>query len=404
MANKQLEVWLVSSFNQETSVFFQRIISDFEKEHKISIKLKLLPWTKLFFRLVESFKNNQAPDVFQLGSTWVRTLAHLGYLAEVPSDFERPPLTRWVKECCQYRGKRIAIPWFIEVRSMLVNNKLAQKYGIKPEKIQTHEDFFKVCQQLADRKQKEPATPVPFLLPIRPEPGTLNLYMTWLFTGGWKFPSLAPIPEKIFGDISFINSFGFIPRLIKSCNIDHEQLKKHPSTMYNQFLKGEYLFYMGNWQIASLKDARGESVFSKIPIPVSTSKWQRWGGGSVFCVSSQSPITEVGWDLVRSITGPENIKEWISVSGELPSFDTEFWWENMEDDSVSRSFDLIQDSQSYPLHPLWKRLEDMLSEKITNYLWYLLEEENTSVADSLSVLKPIDLKIRSLLNKCWEKN
>ena len=401
MPEKALDVWLVTSISQAEKEFLQKVFSDFGERHNIEIKLKLIPWSKFFSTLLEAFKNGEAPDVFQLGTTWVRTIAHLGFLAEVPSEIEREPLTEWIEKCCQYRGKRIALPWFIEVRSMLVNDRLANKYNVDLDNIQTHENFFKLCQQLASRKEKEPDIPVPLMLPIRPEVGTLNLYMTWLFTSGWEFPALDPIPEKIFGDVSFVNSFSYISRLIQGCNIDQDQLQKHPSVLYDQFLAGRFLFYMGNWRIASLKTSRDETLFSKIPIPVSGSSWRRWGGGSVLCVSSQSQLPELSWELVKYFTCSENIKKWIKFSGELPSFETDFWWENMEKESVRISYEIIQDSESYPFHPLWKRLEDIISEEITNYLWHILKKENASVADSLSILKPLDQKIKYLLSNCW---
>jgi maltose-binding protein MalE len=225
--------------------------------------------------------------------------------------------------------------------------------------------------------------------------------MAWLFSGGWKFPSFEPTPNRILSDSSFVEKFNYIPELINACNIGSKELEKHPSRLYNEFIAGEYIFYMGNWEIRSLRNSRGEDSFSVMPIPVAGDDYRRWGGGSVLCVSAFSELPKLSWKLVEELTSQKNIEKFVEATGEVPSFKTKFWEKHKEDEDVNQVYKLIKETESYPIHPLWYKIEKILSEDITNYLWHVIGNPNLSTGKAISILNNTDQKLKKLLDRAW---
>ncbi|MFW5976442.1 MAG: extracellular solute-binding protein [Bacillota bacterium] len=402
MDSDSLKIWLMSGGNEAERNFYQKVFKKFKKEYKIEVDFQPVSWTRVFERLMKAYKQNKAPDIFQLGTTWVQSLAHLDYLAEVPDFISRPPLAEWLNDCCSYKNKKVAIPWYGEVRSMLGNKELMEKYGVDIEKIRKREYFYKFCQKIARERKSNPEVPLPCVIPIRPELGTLNLYLAWSFAGGWRFPDLNPVPDKILNEKSFIKNFNFLADLLKKCHIDIEKMQKHPSVLYEEFLQGKYVFYMGNWHIRSLDERVKDSVYSIIPIPISRTNEKRWAGGSVLGVFSGSKYPELSWRLIEMLTSAEYIEEWVEVTGDLPSFKTEFWENNRDKKGYRLYYNMIQNSVTYPPHPMWYKIENVLRGKITNYLRSIIQDSDTQ--KYAKILGKLDQQIIRLLKLGWDLN
>ena len=107
--------------------YYQKQFRKFEEEYGASINLIQVSWNKAFSWLVNSFKEGEAPDVFQLGSTWVQTFARLGYLAPVPDYVFKPVLADWMRKCCQWRGEWVGLPWHVDIRDLLVREDKLKK-------------------------------------------------------------------------------------------------------------------------------------------------------------------------------------------------------------------------------------------------------------------------------------
>jgi ABC-type glycerol-3-phosphate transport system substrate-binding protein len=332
-----------------------------------------------------------------LGTTWVRTFAQLGYLAELPNFIDRPLLNDRLVKCCSYQNRRVALPWIADIRTIIVNKELAAEYNIDFANIKKRQEFYEVCRKQAKIKKENPQAPLPFKMPIRPEGGTLHFYMTWLFAEGWEFPALEPTPDKILSDVSFIEKFDIIPRLINGCDIDHEELEKHPYLLYEEFMEEEYIFYMGNPESGNLVKWLEADSFSVMPVPGSAPNYKSWGGGSVLCVSAESDYPQLAWQLVKQLTTPQNVKKWVQTTGKLPYFETSFWEEDGPIANVGKIYKLLQGAKSYPPHPLWYRMEKVLTEGITNYLSRAIRNPDLSTEEAISILKKTDQKIIKLL-------
>ena len=86
------------------------LIEKFEKENpNIKVSLERLTWTDGFNKIITSLSANQAPDVIEIGSTWVAGLSLDGGLKPIDPKDLRKKLANW--ESAYFKGKYYAVPW-----------------------------------------------------------------------------------------------------------------------------------------------------------------------------------------------------------------------------------------------------------------------------------------------------
>ena len=406
MTKNRVEICLMSTITNEELSYYNKKFSEFEKKYNIKIIFTRVSWNKAFSWLIESFKNNKAPDIIQLGTTWARTLAYLGYLDPVPSLVIREPLVGWLKECCYLDDKWFAVPWFVDIRALLVHEKILNRVGISSKNIESTKDFYSVCEKLAKKRSKDKKFPLPFAFPVRPDSEILHRFMSWFWALGFDFPSLKPVPAKILSNQIFKKSFKYVSRLIRISNIPRSEVQKHPYVLFREFSDDHrYIFYQCNWELR-LGENNGydsELNYDVIPMPHSSSGGKYWGGGSVLAVSSFTRHRELAWRLVNFITSDDFIGPWIKTNGNLPAFECEFWKKFMHISSVKSGYKQIKNSVAYPAHPMWATVEKILSTGLSNFFWKIVDNPELNV-DDRKVKKELlnaDNSVINLLNLNW---
>ena len=414
MSGDVLRIWLSSTVYGDTAPFYMEGFKKLGEELKLDIELKTIPWNRSADTLISAFKNGNPPDIIEVGSTFIQTLAHLGYLGYVPGDMDiKPPLADWVDGNCTYKGRKVAVPWFADTIIMAARQDILDRYGISRESISDGEGFYRVCEMLADngRKKDDNDQFLPLVFPIRPENGTFRCYVSWLLSSGWHFPSLTPIPEYIFEDDDVIRTFEYISKLMQVSGITIKDARLHPQHLFEQFAtQGRYVFFIGNWG-GALSDiirhpkpnANPDTAFSIIPIPSLSPSGSSWGGGTDLAVSSTTKHSEEAWKVVEYMLSDSFMDLWTSNSGDIPAFESSFWERKSNDRQLSIMYDQIKKSESYPLHPLWIRLEKYMSEEFANFLWRVMNGKMSNSETSIrSVMQHTDNGLADFLKMTWE--
>ena len=106
------------------------LIEKFEKENpNIKVSLERLTWTDGFNKIITSLSANQAPDVIEIGSTWVAGLSLDGGLKPIDPKDLRKKLANW--ESAYFKGKYYAVPWTLSTGALFYNKDLLRKAGYK---------------------------------------------------------------------------------------------------------------------------------------------------------------------------------------------------------------------------------------------------------------------------------
>ena len=106
------------------------LIEKFEKENpNIKVSLERLTWTDGFNKIVTALSANQAPDVIEIGSTWVAGLSLDGGLKPIEPKSLRNKLANW--EPAYFKGRYYAVPWTLSTGALFYNKDLLKKAGFK---------------------------------------------------------------------------------------------------------------------------------------------------------------------------------------------------------------------------------------------------------------------------------
>jgi len=106
------------------------LVREFEGANPgVRVEMETLTWASGFEKIVVAIASNKAPDLVELGSTWVPKFAAEGALRDLTGDVAdlRGSLVQWESGM---RGDRAyAIPWLVGTRVLFANRNLLAKAG-----------------------------------------------------------------------------------------------------------------------------------------------------------------------------------------------------------------------------------------------------------------------------------
>jgi multiple sugar transport system substrate-binding protein len=109
--------------------------AQFESEHPgIRVELEQLTWQAGQEKIQAALAAGQAPDLCELGSTWLPRFAAEGVLADVTSlaDSLAADYVQW--EPARHAGKVYGLPWVVGTRALFVNRALCRQAGLDPDR------------------------------------------------------------------------------------------------------------------------------------------------------------------------------------------------------------------------------------------------------------------------------
>lgn len=412
MVNNKLRIWLITTSNDPArlSYLYDRF-SRFEKTNNVKIKLENLTWERIFTALVEGFKHNNAPDVLQIGTSWVRIFSYMGYLDQVPDSFRiKPSINGGINKICRYKGKEYAVPWMVDTVIMAGRKDYMEKLGIKESDVGDWEGLIEVGRELRKMKNKNINMPVFLSVALQAERDTLHRFCSILWSRGWEFPDLEKIPEKILTDSLMLDTIKYFAELKMSCDNNIKDIDKHPYQVNEDFyLNGLSVFYLGSWygivEKINKNDQKDSSdmYYSLLPFPTSTGQSCSYGGGSVLGVSSRSKNKEKAWKLVEYLISDDFMRKWVDNIDYVPAFEDEFWEKRVKDERISLMYEQTINSNIYPPHPAWMAIENELIKGVYYTIRELIRKGSTEISENaFSFLKEIDGNIKNILELCWE--
>ncbi len=97
--------------------------------------------------------NNRAPDICEMGSTWMGKFMAEGALLDVTDEFSSLKNQYIMWEPAQMNGRLYGMPWLAGTRVMFFNKDLMIKAGLNPDKPPvTWDEFLEACKKIHDPK------------------------------------------------------------------------------------------------------------------------------------------------------------------------------------------------------------------------------------------------------------
>ena len=168
-----LSIWVMDN-GLGSKIAMNRLVKKFYRETQIPVKVTALSWSEAFSRITNTFadSNEIAPDVIQLGSTWVPHFAAEGVIRPIDFLMAKIDSARFLGEGLRSshiagRPEIYSVPWFIDVRGFFANERLWQKLGFDDADVETYPQFIGVLKTIAkaDLKNDDDVKVTPFALP-----------------------------------------------------------------------------------------------------------------------------------------------------------------------------------------------------------------------------------------------
>ncbi len=126
------------------------VIEAFEKENPdIKIKNEQLTWNNGLDKIIVAMANNRAPDICEMGSTWMGKFMSEGALLDVTNEFSQLKDKYIMWEPAQMNGRLYGMPWLAGTRVIYYNKDLLINAGLNPEKPPvTWNEFLEYCKKI----------------------------------------------------------------------------------------------------------------------------------------------------------------------------------------------------------------------------------------------------------------
>ena len=370
-----------------------RIVRKFQRETKVPVHVRFLNWSEAFDEITTALESDRAPDVLQLGSTWVPYFAAVGKIAPVVPFLNKIDSTRFFKE--SFKSSHVALdsnvysfPWFVDVRALYVNESKWKDLALKEGEVDSYVEFVGALRAFSKMQQDSATKVAPFALPGN---------------GDWTGPQhMAPFIWSFGGDFLVRDSSGYRSALLDSATLaglnyfmkifgDRELspygLEENSVESTNRFIRSEQLFMYGTSEIikqmevpndeGGLKDSpiTADGIAIVNPLEGPAGKVGFVGGSHLALSPNHKAVGEI---LLQFLLRADNMDAYTRQVGFLPADESivNIW---RKDSRYSQLIETMKVGRSFPNIPEWVAVEGILIE-LSNSLGTLYRDHSPSPA------------------------
>jgi multiple sugar transport system substrate-binding protein len=284
------------------------MIGEFERENPdIEVRVQQIPWTAAHEKLLTAHVGNAAPDVAQLGNTWVAEFAAVHALEPRDAYYDGIWNTNVVADTV--RG----IPWYVDTRVIFYRTDIlaAAGYDAVP---QTWQGWLE-----AMRAVKHDVGP--------------DRYAIFLPTNEWAQPVLFGLQagstlladdgtRGAFSDPAFARGFDFYLGIYReglAPPLGHHDV----TNAYQEFERGTFAMWItGPWNLGEFRSRLSPALqdrWATAPMPGPDGPGVSLAGGASLVMFSASPRKQAAWKLIEFLSRPEQQRRFYELTGSLPA-------------------------------------------------------------------------------------
>lgn len=417
-ANKKIDTlsfWAMDNGPGSASVL-QEMVKRFEVETSIPVVFKELKWESAFDEIEKAFSEGTAPDVLQIGSSWVSIFAGNGYLDGMQSFLNEIDSSRFFDEMSKFSSMEgdsnyYAVPWFLDVRAFFGNKAVLDSLGIRNTHMKSFTRARGVMKAIAQNKLKnaEGKKIVPFGLPGKEDWTAPQVMAPWIWSFGGDFlVKQDSLWKSALLDSNTLNGLFHYLTLLKDTTCAPNALFENSTENANRFINSEQVFLMGTSEIIRKMDVSVEEGGLKeksisqdglvlIPMPFGPKGQFTFVGGSHLAISKNAKKDTK--KLLQYLVRVDNIDTYTRRIGFLPSDKSAIsvW---SQDPRYNALIEDLSHGRSFPNLPQWGEIENILiemSNEIGSIYRYAVENEDRT-AEVASIIVLADEKIQKLLS------
>ena len=414
---KPLQVWIMPN-GASPKEKLETELKTFTKQTGIETEVVVLDWGEAWSRIstaLETGKN--LPAVLQLGTTWVPYFASKGHLLSLnkiellktkPNHFAKESFksTHIDKDSTVY-----SLPWFVDVRVLLGNQRVLKECGITEKDIQTYNGFLNALKKIKDKNlMLDDGTPIlAYAFPGKSDWNIPHNFAPWIWSEGGDFlkPNKDSYRSGLLDEKTLTGIAKYLNFVLDSL-VDRSNLNLNTAQITQKFNNGEVAFILNTAEIimqtrfassdGGLQTAKiGNDGVLAFPVPEGSAGAVSFVGGSNLAIPAKFADKEKAIKILKFLTEDKNLDSYTKHIGFLPATQSllKFW---AEDSSYKQLVLSLETGKSYTNIPEWGEIETILTSTFSE-IWALLEFEGLySDAKIYEILKKQDININRVLN------
>ncbi|MGH9213704.1 MAG: sugar ABC transporter substrate-binding protein [Acidimicrobiales bacterium] len=346
-ASGEITVWAMGAEGEQLGEFAEEFMAE---NPDITVNVDPLAWDVAHERLITAIAGDEAPDVSQMGTTWMGEFASIGALAEVPDDVDMDAYFEGARDTAIVDEVAYGVPWYVETRLLYYRTDLAEQAGITEPPGDWDE-----LRAMAEAMQQQAGSEWGIYL----QPGQ---------TGAWQ--TFMPFFWQRGGDILADDSEFALdsPEMVEAVEFYQSFYDDglSPSSVPEgfditpAFVQGTHpMFFSGPWHMSLIEDLGGADIegrWAVAPMPQEESGTS-FVGGSDLVVFEGSDNSEAAWEFVRWLSTPEVQGRWYEAVSALPAVESA--WQEGElasDDNLAIFGDQLSDAIHPPAISTWEQI------------------------------------------------
>jgi multiple sugar transport system substrate-binding protein len=375
MQAMKTEITMTAMANEgEEAASLRRLLEEFERRHRIHVRLELLSYDEAWAHLVRFAIHSHGPDVSQVGSTWVGNLISMNALRQF-TDRETAELggaslflpSLWRGGMSPRQTQPWAIPWLAGARLIYYRRDWLEKAGVA--EATAFESARQLEQTLKYLQTNGAATP--WVAPTGRTNVNLHNLASWVWSAGSDFVSadgkkvLFTEPQALDAIMAYFDLHCYLP-------VAHHPIGN--AQAMRLFMAGEAAVTLaGTWpgmtapwsttvdtlKATSSAAADAQRVGMALPLGVP------FTGAEYLAVWRHSRRSEAAVELVKFLTSRSAQTAFPPKAGLLPvridSLSEPPFTNHPVYQLMARA---LEAGRSYPLIPRWGLIEDYLEEAL----------------------------------------
>jgi len=345
--------------------WIQPEIERFEKETGIKVIVERLTWSDGLNKVITSLAANQAPDVVEIGSTWVAGFSEGGGLLRLNPGDLREQLAMW--KPALYRGETYAVPWTLSTGALFYNKKLMARAGV--QHLPTNWDELLSASRAINSLDK-------------------GIYGYGLKTGAittWqKFLPFVWSNGGSLLDVKGDQALSTEPAFLEAVHF-YKQLKEYSLfddnlAVRKGFQEGKVGFMVEEpGTIQRFRKESPELDFGIMPLPKSPlGKSINFAGAQMLAITKNTVNQEAAERLIHFLVQPDVVKAITHrITTLFPSHKAArkdpFYQKEHPD--LLLFLDILKDAASPIAHPQWVEIQDVFSEQLEMVMYDLRTPE-----------------------------
>ena len=358
------------------------VLSKFEEENpNIKVEVTSIDWGSAWTKINTAAISKEAPDITQLGTTWVGVISAMSALETLNENIKEVggkdtflPET-WKTSGILGSGKVTAIPWFVDARALYYRTDVFRKLNIKPSDLDTWESFERTLKKIKDANLTINNIKVrPFGSPGKNDWNVLHNMAPWIWSAGGDLVS-DDLTKAAFNNDRAVKGVEFYVGLADKGYIPRECLELNTAQVSAKFNEGSYALYFDtpaqikNLNLPPEKGGAAGTIAAKnfgVAIyPKGPAGRFTFFGGSNLTIFKSSKHKKEAWKVVKYLVSKKAQLAYSEKTGFIPTrtdcFDDPYFTE----DSKRKIFiEAVKYGRVYPCISAWGPIEPIMMRHI----------------------------------------